>query len=100
MYNQACLPIHFVCLHELREKNKLFLFAHELVEHSPDKAITWFSVGCYNFLIGQNSEARDILPRHLLWILIAGQRGSHLRLFSLVCNIFKPKIFCLLNNIY
>ncbi|CAG8601544.1 24800_t:CDS:10 [Dentiscutata erythropus] len=58
MNNQACLPIHIVCLHELREKNKLFLFAHELVEHSPDKAITWFSVGCYNFLIGQNDEAR------------------------------------------
>ncbi|RIB00703.1 hypothetical protein C2G38_2010317, partial [Gigaspora rosea] len=59
MYNQACLPIHIVCLHELREKNKLFLFAHELVEHSPDKAITWFSVGCYNFLIDQNDEARS-----------------------------------------
>ncbi|KAF0404707.1 ApcC hetero-tetramer Cut9-Hcn1 [Gigaspora margarita] len=77
MYNQARLPIHIVCLHEFREKNKFFLFAHELVEHSPDKAITWFSVGCYNFLIDQNEEARRyFMARHLLWILIAGQRGS------------------------
>ncbi|KAF0496170.1 ApcC hetero-tetramer Cut9-Hcn1 [Gigaspora margarita] len=44
MYSQACLPILIVCLHELHEKNNLFLFAHELVEHSPDKAIMWFSV--------------------------------------------------------
>ncbi|RIB17281.1 hypothetical protein C2G38_1445266 [Gigaspora rosea] len=52
----TCLPIHTVCLHELREKNKLYLFAHELVEHSPDKAIiTW---RCFNFLIDQNDEAR------------------------------------------
>ncbi|RIB01099.1 hypothetical protein C2G38_2297798 [Gigaspora rosea] len=55
MYNQACLPIHIVCLHELREKNKLLLFAHE---HFVEHPLTWFSVGCYNFLIDQNDEAR------------------------------------------
>jgi anaphase-promoting complex subunit 6 len=57
-HNPACLPIHIVCLHELREKNKLFLLAHELVEHSPDMPVTWFGVGCYNYLTGQNDEAR------------------------------------------
>ncbi|RHZ52105.1 hypothetical protein Glove_465g33 [Diversispora epigaea] len=58
MHNHACLPIHIVCLHELREKNKLFLLAHELVENLPDKAVTWFSIGCYNYLIGRNDESR------------------------------------------
>ncbi|KAF0474115.1 anaphase-promoting complex subunit cut9 [Gigaspora margarita] len=48
----TCLPIHILCLHELCEKNKLFLLAHELVEHSSDK-------GCYNLLIGQNGETRS-----------------------------------------
>ncbi|GBB91503.1 hypothetical protein RclHR1_18830003 [Rhizophagus clarus] len=57
-HNPACLPIHIVCLHELREKNKLFLLAHELVEHSPDIPVTWFGVGCYYYLIGQNDESR------------------------------------------
>ncbi|KAG9286813.1 hypothetical protein G9A89_012363 [Geosiphon pyriformis] len=57
-HNQACLPIHIVCLHELREKNKLFLLSHELVEHYPDAAVTWFGVGCYYYLISQNDEAR------------------------------------------
>ena len=57
-YNQSCLPIHFVCLHELREKNKLFLLAHELVDYYPEMAVTWFGVGCYYYLIGQNEEAR------------------------------------------
>ncbi|KAF0389227.1 ApcC hetero-tetramer Cut9-Hcn1 [Gigaspora margarita] len=61
MYNQACLPIHIVCLYELREKNQLFLFAHELVEHSPGKAIMWFSIGCYNFLIIRTTKQEDIL---------------------------------------
>ncbi|CAI2165441.1 7826_t:CDS:10 [Funneliformis geosporum] len=57
-HNPDCLPIHIVCLHELREKNKLFLLAHELVEHSPDMPVTWFGVGCYNYLVGKNDEAR------------------------------------------
>ena len=57
-YNPACLPIHIVCLHELRNKNKLFMLAHELVEHCPNMPVTWFGVGCYNYLIGQNDEAR------------------------------------------
>ncbi|CAJ0758214.1 2840_t:CDS:10 [Entrophospora sp. SA101] len=57
-HNPACLPIHIVCLHELRNKNKLFMLAHELVEHCSDMPVTWFGVGCYNYLIGQNDEAR------------------------------------------
>ncbi|CAG8560664.1 4158_t:CDS:10 [Ambispora gerdemannii] len=62
-HNQACLPIHIACLHELREKNRLFLLSHELVEHYPDAAVTWFSVGCYYYLIGQNDEARKYFSK-------------------------------------
>ncbi|CAG8714762.1 13957_t:CDS:10, partial [Acaulospora morrowiae] len=58
MHNQDCLPTHLVCLHELREKNKLFLLVHDLVEVSPERPVTWFGIGCYNYLIGQNDEAR------------------------------------------
>ncbi|RIB02171.1 hypothetical protein C2G38_2255753, partial [Gigaspora rosea] len=52
--NRVFLFTLCVSTNYVRKKTNLFLFAHELV----DKAITWFSVGCYNFLIGQNDEAR------------------------------------------
>ncbi|KAF0496169.1 ApcC hetero-tetramer Cut9-Hcn1 [Gigaspora margarita] len=58
MYNQACFPIHIVCLTNCMRKTNYSCLLTNFVEHSPDKAIMWFSVGCYNFLIGQNSEAR------------------------------------------
>ncbi|RKP10680.1 hypothetical protein THASP1DRAFT_11660, partial [Thamnocephalis sphaerospora] len=52
------LSTHIACLYELGEKQQLFLLAHEMVERFPDRACSWFGVGCYYFLVGDNARAR------------------------------------------
>ncbi|KAF9114530.1 anaphase promoting complex subunit cdc16 [Mortierella sp. AM989] len=57
-FNLACMPMHLVSLYELDLKNDLFILAHELVDQHPKRAIAWFAVGVYYYLIGNLSEAR------------------------------------------
>jgi anaphase-promoting complex subunit 6 len=54
----AALPNHLCCLYELKEKNKLFLLAHNLADQQPDQPTTWFAVGVYYMAINKISEAR------------------------------------------
>ena len=42
---------------ELKLSNALFLTAHELVEHDPDKGVAWFAVGCYYLLVRKFDQA-------------------------------------------
>ncbi|KAK5637885.1 hypothetical protein RI129_000202 [Pyrocoelia pectoralis] len=51
-YHAACLPIHISCMVELKQSNKLFTLAHNLVDLYPNLAISWFAVGCYYYVIG------------------------------------------------
>lgn len=57
-YNFSVYPMHLACLFELREKNLLFLIAHELAESHPDEPCTWLAVGTYYFLMDKIPEAR------------------------------------------
>ncbi|KAG8274601.1 anaphase promoting complex subunit cdc16, partial [Homalodisca vitripennis] len=54
-YHTTCLPIHISCLVELKDVTKLFSLAHDLVDLMSDKAVSWFAVGCYYFLIVSNT---------------------------------------------
>lgn len=57
-YNFSIYPIHLACLYELKEKNLLFLVAHELADSHPEEPCTWLAVAIYYYLIGKIAEAR------------------------------------------
>nr|XP_023012810.1 cell division cycle protein 16 homolog [Leptinotarsa decemlineata] len=62
-YHDACLPIHISCQVELKQSNKLFLLAHNLVDLYPNLALSWFAVGCYYYIIGKSDCARRYLAK-------------------------------------
>lgn len=55
-YHSGCLPIHISCLVELKQSNKLFTLAHNLVDLYPNLAVSWFAVGCYYYVIGKYNK--------------------------------------------
>lgn len=57
-YIFSIYPIHLACLYELKEKNLLFLVAHELADSHPEEPCTWLAVAIYYYLIGKIAEAR------------------------------------------
>ena len=57
-FHATCLPVHLACQVELRDTNGLFFLAHRLVDAYPQRAVSWFAVGCYYYLSGNNEAAR------------------------------------------
>lgn len=57
-YNFSVYPIHLACLYELKEKNLLFLVAHELADSHPEEPCTWLAVAIYYYMIDKIAEAR------------------------------------------
>ncbi|XXQ37036.1 Tetratricopeptide repeat [Plasmodiophora brassicae] len=57
-YHDGVLPVYLCSLVELKRKSDLFYCAHQLVESYPNKAIAWFAVACYYYLIGKYDIAR------------------------------------------
>ncbi|KAG8464771.1 hypothetical protein KFE25_010139 [Diacronema lutheri] len=57
-FEMAAVPVHCCALHQLRRKPELFDIGHRLVEAYPQRAETWFAVGCYYSLIGEYESAR------------------------------------------
>ncbi|KAG0597202.1 hypothetical protein M758_UG320200 [Ceratodon purpureus] len=57
-YQLNCMPLHIGSALELGRKNDLFLRAHNLIQEYPQKAISWFAVGCYYHCIRQFDHAR------------------------------------------
>ncbi|XP_011211698.1 cell division cycle protein 16 homolog [Bactrocera dorsalis] len=62
-YHNAGLTLQIGCLVEFGDYNKLFYVAHKLVDRYPDKAISWYAVGCYYDLIGKSDPARRYLSK-------------------------------------
>nr|XP_054771442.1 cell division cycle protein 16 homolog [Lytechinus pictus] len=62
-FHERCLPVHVATLVELKKSNDLFYLAHRLVDLHPDKAVSWFAVGCYYYLVGKNEPARRFLSK-------------------------------------
>jgi anaphase-promoting complex subunit 6 len=52
------LSLHIANLYQLGKTNQLFQLGHQLVEHSPDLAVTWFAVACYYLATLNFEEAR------------------------------------------
>ncbi len=57
-FNLRCASVHVSALVELGHKSELFYVAHNLVAAYPERAISWFSVGCYYYVTGQFERAR------------------------------------------
>ncbi|EEB08210.2 anaphase-promoting complex subunit Cut9 [Schizosaccharomyces japonicus yFS275] len=62
-YKLEAYPVHLACLHELGEKNKLFLIAHDLTDKQPTKAVTWLAVGIYYLCVKKITEARRFFSK-------------------------------------
>jgi anaphase-promoting complex subunit 6 len=62
-YHYSCLPVHIACQVEIQDTNGLFYLAHKLVDSHHEKAVAWFAVGCYYYLIGNNESARRYFGR-------------------------------------
>ncbi|ETO08727.1 hypothetical protein RFI_28660 [Reticulomyxa filosa] len=56
-----CLPSHISCLVELGKQSEMYLLAHDLIENYPEKAISWYAVGCYYCMIRRQDTARKFL---------------------------------------
>ncbi|KAK9823965.1 hypothetical protein WJX72_006697 [[Myrmecia] bisecta] len=57
-YAMEAFPVHLAAALELRKKNELFLRSHRLVEEYPDRALSWYAVGCYYLCTQQYENAR------------------------------------------
>ncbi|XP_077975970.1 cell division cycle protein 16 homolog [Styela clava] len=62
-YHTECLPLHIAFLVVLRKSNELFYLSHKLVKRYPEKAISWYSVGCYYLL---QPKKQELTRRYLL----------------------------------
>ena len=57
-YDFGCAPVYLASLVELGAKHELFSTAHELAKAYPQKACSWFAVGCYYLLVKKNDQAQ------------------------------------------
>lgn len=57
-YNLRCASVHVSALVELGHKSELFYCAHNLVSAYPERAISWYAVACYYYIIGKFELAR------------------------------------------
>jgi anaphase-promoting complex subunit 6 len=55
--------LYVQCLTQQKKSDELFLLSHDLVDQFPLKAIPWFGVGCYYFLIGKYVEAKGYFSK-------------------------------------
>ncbi|KIW07371.1 uncharacterized protein PV09_02216 [Verruconis gallopava] len=57
-YNASALPLHLACLHELQEKNALYLLSHTLADTHPNSPLTYLAIGTYYLTISSIASAR------------------------------------------
>merc|ERR1719148_528524 len=64
-YHLATLPIHTASLVMLDMKSIVFYVAHQLVNAYPTSAVTWFTAGCYYFMVKKFQQARRLFNKAL-----------------------------------
>ncbi|VDM38787.1 unnamed protein product [Toxocara canis] len=60
---QDCILVHVATLVQLRKSDELFILAHQLVDNQPDNELSWYTVGCYYYSIGQLGSAKNFLNK-------------------------------------
>lgn len=116
-YNFPSLPIHLACLHELGDKNALYLLAHQLADSHPTEPATHLAIGVYYLSINQISSARrffskaSILDPHFgpAWIGFAhtfaleGEHDQAISAYSTAARLFQgthlPQLFLGMQNL-
>jgi anaphase-promoting complex subunit 6 len=116
-YNFPTLPVHLACLHELGDKNALYLLAHNLADTHPSEPATHLAIGVYYLTINQIASARrffskaSILDPHFgpAWIGFAhtfaaeGEHDQAISAYSTAARLFQgthlPSLFLGMQNI-
>ncbi|KAI9781230.1 MAG: anaphase promoting complex subunit cdc16 [Peltula sp. TS41687] len=116
-YNFSIYPLHLACLHELNQKNALFLISHELADHHPEEPCTWLAVGVYYLTIGRIAEARRYFSKASMmdphfgpaWIGFAhtfaaeGEHDQAISAYSTAARLFQgthlPQLFLGMQNL-
>lgn len=116
-YNFSAFPIHLACLHELGEKNALFLLSHELADTHPHEPCSWLAVGVYYLSIHRIADARrffskaSIMDPHFgpAWIGFAhtfaaeGEHDQAISAYSTAARLFQgthlPSLFLGMQNL-
>ncbi|XP_027127100.2 anaphase-promoting complex subunit 6 [Coffea eugenioides] len=57
-FHMKCTQIHLAAAMELGHSNELYLMACNLVKDYPQKALSWFAVGCYYYCIKKFDQSR------------------------------------------
>jgi anaphase-promoting complex subunit 6 len=116
-YNFSVMPVHLASLHELGEKNALFLLAHKLADTNPSEPCTWLAVGVYYLAIGRIAEARRYFSKASMmdphfgpaWIGFAhtfaaeGEHDQAISAYSTAARLFQgthlPQLFLGMQNL-
>ena len=116
-YNFSIYPLHLACLHELNQKNALFLIAHDLADHHPEEPSTWLAVGVYYLTISKVAEARRFFSKASMmdphfgpaWIGFAhtfaaeGEHDQAISAYSTAARLFQgthlPQLFLGMQNL-
>ncbi|XP_075488140.1 anaphase-promoting complex subunit 6 [Primulina tabacum] len=57
-FHLKCTLVHLAAAMELGHSNELYLMACNLVKDYPQKALSWFAVGCYYYCIKKYDQSR------------------------------------------
>jgi len=116
-YNFSVHPLHLACLHELNQKNTLFLVSHRLADLHPEEPATWLAVGVYYLTIGKIAEARRFFSKASMmdphfgpaWIGFAhtfaaeGEHDQAISAYSTAARLFQgthlPQLFLGMQNL-
>jgi anaphase-promoting complex subunit 6 len=116
-YNFSALPVHLACLHELGDKNALYLLSHTLADTHPNEPATNLAIGVYYLTINQIASARrffskaSILDPHFgpAWIGFAhtfaaeGEHDQAISAYSTAARLFQgthlPSLFLGMQNL-
>ena len=116
-YNFSIYPLHLACLHELNQKNALFLISHDLADHHPEEPCTWLAVGVYYLTISKIAEARRFFSKASMmdphfgpaWIGFAhtfaadGEHDQAISAYSTAARLFQgthlPQLFLGMQNL-
>ncbi|XP_078177095.1 anaphase promoting complex 6 isoform X1 [Carex rostrata] len=58
-FHLKCVLYYLVASVELNRPNDIYVMADSLVKNYPNKAVSWFAVGCYYYCIKKYSQARQ-----------------------------------------
>ncbi|KAH0550892.1 hypothetical protein GP486_007745, partial [Trichoglossum hirsutum] len=116
-YNFSIYPLHLACLHELNQKNTLFLISHDLADNHPDEPCSWLAVGIYYLTINRIAEARRYFSKASMmdphfgpaWIGFAhtfaaeGEHDQAISAYSTAARLFQgthlPQLFLGMQNL-